>query len=158
MQNRKRTNLATIITNILLMWCRCDSLFQVASSGLSDLLDGNRCGIWNYTEGPVATTCWPPVVHQTMEKCVKQRAPPIWRYRFLQYAQCGSFHSSQIRVCCTLSSSLSPHCIRFLIKWMKQLGFDRMLFSEVIRWREYAMTINDNAKSSKQYLDDTPVK
>jgi hypothetical protein len=28
-ENRKRTDLATIIINILLMWYRCDSLFQV---------------------------------------------------------------------------------------------------------------------------------
>jgi hypothetical protein len=29
---------------------------------------------------------------------------------------------------------------------------------EVIAWREYVMTINDNAKSSKQYRDNTLVK
>jgi hypothetical protein len=29
-ENRKRTDLATIILNILLMWYRCDSLFQPA--------------------------------------------------------------------------------------------------------------------------------
>jgi hypothetical protein len=35
MPNRKRTDLATIILNVLLMPCRSDSLFQAAQQGLS---------------------------------------------------------------------------------------------------------------------------
>jgi hypothetical protein len=56
MKNRKRTDVATIIINILLIGCRYDSLIQAAPYELSHMLDGNNCGIWNCTERSVATT------------------------------------------------------------------------------------------------------
>jgi hypothetical protein len=58
-EKSKRTDLATIILHVLVMWCHCDSLFQAAQERSYQLLDGNRCGIWNCTEGSVASTYWP---------------------------------------------------------------------------------------------------
>jgi hypothetical protein len=43
-------------------------------------------------------------------------------------------------------------CVDNILKWAP------VRRREVIRWREYVTTINDNAKSSKQYRDNTLVK
>jgi hypothetical protein len=42
--------------------------------------------------------------------------------------------------------------------WRNQISGREQNLSEVIRWREHVLAINDNAKSSKQYRDNTLVK